>query len=92
MDTLRTYMQANDLTQTDVARAVDVSQSLVSMWLSGERTVSLKHALRLQRWSNHQIAASSLTPEVRELLIEIDAQARQGCDKLHTSEDQESGA
>lgn len=58
---LRSYMRSTGATQTEIARALGVSQATISMILSGTRRPSLSLALKLARLAS--IPVESLMPE-----------------------------
>lgn len=55
---LKTYLVANELTETEFARHVRVSVYAVRKWVRGERIPKPKSMLRIERITNGEIPIS----------------------------------
>lgn len=56
--TLTQYLTANGLTQSDAARALGVTHSTVSRWVSGLRLPSRDQYQAIYRWTGGEVSAN----------------------------------
>ena len=63
--TLREWMDSFDppKTQEEIAELLQVDQTLVSKWLSGDRSPNLKNAFAIEEMTRGKIKAKSWLPE-----------------------------
>jgi DNA-binding transcriptional regulator YdaS (Cro superfamily) len=60
---IRSYMEKHSLTQEEFGRLVDVTQAMVSLWLSGE-PVSPERARVIEKKTRGAISRMDLRPDV----------------------------
>ena len=71
---LKAYREARGLSQEACASALGLrSKSYISEIETGARSASLHVALRIERWSEGKVLATSLCPVARELAQEAAA-------------------
>lgn len=67
---IREYIDQNNLSQTAFGKRIGVTQSMVGQWIRGERPVSVKCALAIEK--EFEIDASQLSQVVKSLRITRD--------------------
>ena len=71
---LTSYRKARGLSQAECAKALGLrSRSYICEIESGIRSASLKTALRIEKWSEGAVPASSLSPMAAQLLGRAEA-------------------
>lgn len=58
------YMKRHGLTQDDFADRMGYSQSAVSQWLNGRKSISIRTAERLEKRSDGEIKVRALFPKL----------------------------
>lgn len=58
---LDSYLQ--QVTQTDLAEKLGISQGLVSMWSSGTRPVPIERCVEIERATDGQVTRQELRPD-----------------------------
>lgn len=66
MQAIRQYMEKHNLSQRSFAVLVDVTQSMVSQWMSGERPISAERAVIIEKKTRGAIKRHHLRPDIFE--------------------------
>jgi DNA-binding transcriptional regulator YdaS (Cro superfamily) len=62
---LREYFESHDaISQADLARALDVTPSLISQWLSGHRPIAAEQVLPIERATAGVVSRHELRPDI----------------------------
>lgn len=64
MQAIRQYMERRRLTQQGFAALAEVSQSMVSQWMTGERQISAERAVVIERKTRGAIKREALRPDI----------------------------
>ncbi len=64
METIRTYLKNNNLTQQAFAELVGTTQGSVSSWVLGRVRICAETARQIERRTNGAIRAAELRPDV----------------------------
>lgn len=64
MDTLRSYMTRNVVTQRQLAADIGVTQGLIYQWLSGHRKVAAEKVLSVSKATGWQVTPHELRPDI----------------------------
>lgn len=59
---LKTYMTENNLSQSDLARQLNMTQAAVSMWVSGERRPDWDSLAKLAHLTGGAVTANDFMP------------------------------
>lgn len=59
---LKTYMTENNLSQSDLARQLNMTQAAVSMWVSGERRPDWASLAKLAQLTGGAVTANDFMP------------------------------
>lgn len=62
---LKTYVEQERGRLTELAKALDVVPSLVSMWATGNRKVPMEWCLEIEHLTAGQVTAEELRPDVK---------------------------
>lgn len=61
---LQDYLAEEEITQTEFARAVGVTQGMVWQWLNGVRRVSAEQVLVIERATKKRVSRHDLRPDL----------------------------
>lgn len=60
---ISTYLTHSGVKQSDFARSIGVSPSLLYQWLSGLRPVAAKHCVKIEQQTGGQVSRPELRPD-----------------------------
>jgi len=61
---IRTFIEAEHISQEQFGKLVGVSQGLVWQWISGKTTVTAERALQIERATAGQVTRHDLRPDI----------------------------
>lgn len=61
---LKTYLEKRGVTQSDIARRINVPPALVWQWINGVRPISAKHAIPIEQATDGEVPRHVTRPDI----------------------------
>lgn len=61
---LKTYLDTHDVSQSELARLLDVTPSMISQWITGHRPIAAEQVIPIERATNGCCPRYELRPDI----------------------------